>query len=70
MSNWQIKFQNNKKEIIIKCQRNELMKDIISRYGTKSLLKIDEFGFLYNETKINMDQTFIKLMKKINKFKL
>ena len=52
------------KEIIIKCQRNELMRDIICRYEKKSGLKINEFDFLYNETKINMDLTLDQINDK------
>ena len=54
MSNCQIRFQNHHKEIVIKCQRNELMKNIISRYETESGLRINEFDFLYKGIKINI----------------
>ena len=64
MSNCRIKFQNNQEEIIIKCQRNELMRDIINRYEIESLLKINEFEFLYNGKKINMGLTLDQINEK------
>ena len=64
MSNCQIKFKNHQEEIIIKCQRNELMREIINRYEIESLLKINEFDFLYNGIKINMDVTLDQINDK------
>ena len=57
MSNCQIRFKYNQKDIIIQCQRNELMSDIISHYGTKSGLSVNGFYFLYKGDKINPDVT-------------
>ena len=57
MSNYKIRFQYNQEDIIILYQRNELMKDIIKRYGEKSGLAVDEFYFLYNGDKINPELT-------------
>ena len=64
MSNCQIRFQNHQKEIVIKCQRNELMKNIISRYETESELRTSEFDFLYKGAKINMSLTLDKINNK------
>ena len=61
MSYCRIRFQNKQEEIVIKCQRNELMKDIINQYRKKSGLKTNEFDFLYNGTKINMDLTLSQI---------
>ena len=68
MSNYQIRFKNHQEEIVIKCQRNELMKNIIRRYETESGLKINEFDFLYNGIKINMDLPFAQINYKEKKF--
>ena len=53
MSNCQIRFRYNQEDIVIQCQRNESMRDIINRFWTKSLLPVDEFYFLYDGNKIN-----------------
>ena len=53
MTDCQIRFKYCDKEIVIEGQRNELMKDIISRYATKLKLAVDGFSFFYNDTKIN-----------------
>ena len=64
MSNCQVIFQYQQQDIIIQCQRNELIRDIIIRYGTKSGLSVDEFYFLYNGKKIDPDLTLSQLNDK------
>ena len=64
MSNCQIRFEYCQKDVIIQCQRNELMKDIISQYGKKSGLSVDEFYFFYNYKKINLDLTLDQINNK------
>ena len=64
MSNCKIRFSYCQNEIVIQCQKNELMKDIIARYGIKSGLSIDEFYFLYNGDKINSDLTLSQVNDK------
>ena len=61
MSKCQIRFQYCQQDVIIQCNRNELMRDIISRYGTKSRLPISEFYFLYDGNKINPDVTLAQV---------
>ena len=68
MASYQIRFQNHQEEVVIKCQKNELMKGIISRYGIKSGFKINEFDYFYNGTKINNDLTLSQIMTTIKKF--
>ena len=66
MSNCQIRFQYNQVNVIIQCQRNELMRDIIIRYGTKSMLPVEQFYFLYGGNKINPDLTLNQINDKDN----
>ena len=53
MSNCQIRFRYCQKDVVIQCEKNEFMREIIARFGTKSWLSVDEFNFLYNGDKIN-----------------
>ena len=53
MSNAQIIFKYRQENIVIQCLKNDLMKNTISRYETKSGLSANEFNFLYNGNKIN-----------------
>ena len=55
MSSCQIRFLYNKEDVVIKCQRNELMRNIIIRYGIEARLSIEELCFFYNGYKINLD---------------
>ena len=64
MSDYKIHLKYNEKEVIIPCQRNDIIKDIITRYGIISKLPIDQFFFLYKDTKINQDQTFSQINEK------
>ena len=64
MSNCQIRFQFNKVDVVIPCKKDELMKDIIVRYGIKSKLSIEEFYFLYEGYKINPELTFAQINEK------
>ena len=57
MSNCKILFKYCQEDIIIQCQRNEFMRDIINQYGKQSGLSVDKLYFLYNDNKINMDIT-------------
>ena len=57
MSDCQIQFRYCQEDIIIKCQKKELMKDIINRYGTKLGLLVNKFSFFYNGNKIDIDLT-------------
>ena len=66
MSNCQIRFQYNQEDIIIQCQRNELMSDIIYRYGIKSGFSVEDFYFLYDGSKINPDLTLNQINNKDN----
>ena len=66
MSKAKIQFQYSQEEVI-KCQKDELMRDIISRYGTKSGLKVNELNFLYGNNKINPDQTLSQVNDKDSK---
>ena len=52
MLNYQIRFQYIQEDFI-DCQTNELMKDIISRYRSKSKILADELLYLYNGDIIN-----------------
>ena len=61
MSNYQIRFQYKNQGIFIQCQKDELMNDIINRYGTKSGLSINKLYFLYDGKTINTDLTLGKL---------
>ena len=64
MSNAQIKFKYRQENIIIQCLKNDLMKNIISRYETKSGLSANEFNFLYNGNKINPNLTLSQINDK------
>ena len=64
MSNLQIRFKYNQKEIIIQCQKNDLIKDILGHYATKSGLSLDEIYFLCNGKKVNPDETLTQLNNK------
>ena len=64
MGSCQVIFICRDGDIIIKCKRNELMRNIIIRYGKKSGLKINKFNFFYNGHKINMDLTLSEIMNK------
>ena len=64
MSNCQIRFQYNQVDIVIYCQRKELMRDIIAHYGIKSGLSIEEFYFLYEGNKISLDLTLAQINNK------
>ena len=64
MSKCQIRFKNNQDDTVIQCQTNELIKDIISRYETKSGLKINELDFLYNGNKLNQNLTLAQIIEK------
>ena len=64
MSNYQIRFKYQEKEITIQCQKDELMRDIISRYGSQSKLSVQEFCFFYNDVKINQDLTLAQINDK------
>ena len=55
MSSYQVRFQYCQENVDIECQKNEQMKNIISRFGTKTGLPIDDFYFLYNGEKVNMN---------------
>ena len=65
MSKCLIRFQQHlKNDYVIKCRRNEVMRDIINRYLIKSRLSINEFCFLYRDNIINMDTTLAKINEK------
>ena len=64
MFNCQTRFRYNQEETIIDCQRNDLLKDIITLYETKSQLPADQFSYFYNGNKINPDLTFAQLNDK------
>ena len=64
MSNCQIRFLYNKEDVIIRCQRNEIMKNIIARYGIKSGLLVDELYYYYTGNKINPELTLAQLNNK------
>ena len=58
MSECQIKFKYQQQDIIIKCQKNETLKEIFNRFAEKTGLAIDEVFFLYNSNPIlDIDQT-------------
>ena len=61
MSHCQIWFRYNQEDVIIQSERNELMNNIIERYGKTSNLPIDKFFFLYNDNEINPDLTLSQL---------
>ena len=70
MSNCQIRFQYNQEDVIIQCQKNELMRDIIGRYCIKAGLTINEFYFLYDGTNINLDMTLSQINDKDTEIKI
>ena len=70
MPNCQIRFQHFKEDIIIDCQRNELMRDILNRYEVKSRLPANEFYFLYDGGKINSDLTLTQINAKDSEIKI
>ena len=70
MSNCQICFNRFQEEIIIQCQRDEIMKDILSRYGNKAGIQINEFYFLYNGKKIDPNKKLSQLNNKDSKIQI
>ena len=64
MSNKQIRFKNCKEDVVIQCQMNELMNDIINQYMVKSGLSLEELCCLYNGDKLNMDITLSQMNAK------
>ena len=64
MYNYQALFKYNKEEIIIDCQRNDLMKDIITDYETKSKLSSKQFSFFYCGNQINPDLSLSQINDK------
>ena len=63
-SNCQIRFLYKINDVIIKCERNEQMRDIINRFGINSGLQINEFDFLYRGKKINPDRILAQINNK------
>ena len=45
MSNCLIRFKYHQKDVLIQCQKNEMMRDIISHFGTKINIPVDELFF-------------------------
>ena len=68
MFSCRILFQYCQKNIIIQCQKNELLRNVITRYGTNAGLPIGELFFLYKGDILNQDLnvTQIKNKKKRN----
>ena len=66
MSKCNIRFQYNQKDIVIKCNRNERMKDIFARYESKSKLSIKGFYFKYDDERINPDLSLSQVNDKDN----
>ena len=64
MGKCQVRFRYVEDDVVIKCKRNEVMRDIISRYGTKLGLSTNEFIFLYNGNKKNTDLTLAQINRK------
>ena len=64
MSICQIRFLYCQKDVVIRCKRSELLKDIISLFGTKSKLSVEEFCFLYQNQTINPDLTLAQINNK------
>ena len=64
MENCKVRFKYLDEEVVIQCQRNELMRDIISQYVEKTGLSSNELFFLYNLKEINMDITLAQINSK------
>ena len=57
MLNKQVRFKYCQEDVVIPCQKNEIMRDIIDRYKKQSKISTDKLNFLYGDNKINPDQT-------------
>ena len=65
MSDCQIRFKYEQKDVVIPCSRNEQLKVIINRFGTKAGLSVDEFYFLYDGNDIkDLNKTFVQINDK------
>ena len=64
MSNCQIRFKYIPEDVVIQCQRNELMRDIINQYAIKSEVLADGFSALYIGDKKNMDSSLAQINDK------
>lgn len=51
----------------IQCKKDELMKDICQKFLTKVDKKIDDFYFLYDGNKINLNLHLMNKLKKLIK---
>ena len=70
MSDCNIIFEFNQEELIIHCKKNELMRDIISRFGTYKEVQVKKLYFLYDGNEINQDQTLSQINDKDSKIKI
>ena len=66
MPSCQIRFRYGKDDVVIQSKRTELMNDIISLYGTKLGLSINELIFFYNGNKIDKELTLAQINDKEN----
>ena len=63
MNECQIRFNHFQNEVVIECQRNEPLGEIIKRYGIENKRNIDEFIFLYGKQSIDPKETFAEVSK-------
>ena len=64
MSECQIRFKYCKEDVVIPCQRNEIIRDIIDRYVKNIGLSDEKFCFFYDEKEINLDLTLAQINNK------
>ncbi len=58
MSNRQVIFTLDGKDIIIQCLKNDNMKDICQKFSTKVKKNIKSLVFLYSGNKVNFEKNF------------
>ncbi len=58
MSEAKIIFTFNGIKTTIQCNKNEKMRDILKRYGTKVEIDINKIYLLYNGNKVNEELSF------------
>lgn len=59
----EVSFKYNGQNVIIQCEKNELMKNICQKFANKSMTSINNVLFLFNGGKLDLNLTFEKVTK-------
>ena len=63
----EVEFILNGQSTNIQCNTNEKMEDIIKKYGTKTLINLNELNFIYKGDRLQIDSTFEEVASNIDK---